>query len=464
MCNMKKLFCCFLVGVGGLVVLLSASHAAEPSRPHVVIFFTDDQGTLDANCFGSSDLYTPSIDRLAHEGVRFTRAYAHAVCCPSRAMLLTGRYPQRCNVNMWTQGNAKGPKGRNLLLSEVTLAEALQAVGYQTALFGKWHLGADKDHGPTRQGFDEFFGLRGGFIDNYNHFYLHENGFHDLYEGAREVFAQGKYFPDLITRRALSFIDENHSSPFFLLLAFNTPHYPEQSDAIFDDRYKDMKMPRQSYAKMISTTDNRIGKVLEKLDERGIADNTIVICMSDNGHSEEDYQIKGRHHPSGFPEGMNYGAHGGGGNTGKWIGCKGTFLEGGVRVPAVMRFPSKLPHGAVRHQTVSAMDWFPTVLELCGVPMQENDLDGHSLVPLMQNATIPSPYEKLHWQWGNRWAVLNGEWKLLGEKNVPTNLFFLAEDQPEQNDYLSTQPGRVEAMLEQHLQWLEDVTNQHDHQ
>ena len=154
------------------------------SQPNVVIFFTDDQGTLDARCYGSEHLLTPNLDKLAATGIRFTQAYAHSFCCPSRAALLTGRHPQRGGVNSWVQGDMRATeKGVNMALAELTLAEALKAGGYRTALFGKWHLGADADHGPTRQGFDEFFGIRGGFIDNSSHYFLQGDGFHDLYEG-----------------------------------------------------------------------------------------------------------------------------------------------------------------------------------------------------------------------------------------------------------------------------------------
>ena len=160
--------------------------AADPAkRPNVIILFTDDQGTLDANCYGSKDLFTPTIDALAKTGIRFTQAYAHTVCCPARALLMTGRHPQRSGVNNWTQGNLKSKRGLNMRLDEVTIADALHTAGYKTGLFGKWHLGAAADSGPTKQGFDEFFGLRGGFIDNYNHFFLHGGGFHDLYRGTQ---------------------------------------------------------------------------------------------------------------------------------------------------------------------------------------------------------------------------------------------------------------------------------------
>ena len=152
----------------GLLIplFIIAGAQAKDAPPNVVIFFTDDQGTLDAHCYGSKDLHTPNIDRLASQGVRFTQAYAHSVCCPARAMLLTGRYPQRGGINAWTQGNMNKARGAHPSLSEYTLAEMLKDQGYQTALFGKWQLGAGKEHGPTRQGFDTFWGHRGGFIDN----------------------------------------------------------------------------------------------------------------------------------------------------------------------------------------------------------------------------------------------------------------------------------------------------------
>ena len=273
-------------------------------KPNVVIFYTDDQGTLDANCYGSKDLYTPTMDKLAESGVRFTQAYAHFVCCPSRAMLLTGRHPQRGNVNSWTQGNHEVKSGQlNMFLDEVTIAEVLKGAGYKTGMFGKWHLGAHLDFGPMAQGFDEYYGHRGGFIDNYNHHFLHGRGFHDLFDGKEEIFAKGKYFPDMMTARALQFLDQNKDVPFFMYVAFNIPHYPEQADAKFDERYKDMKMPRQSYAKMISTTDDRMGKIVTRLEELGLRKNTIIIFMSDNGASVEDAWIRVDDHTSGTSKG-----------------------------------------------------------------------------------------------------------------------------------------------------------------
>jgi arylsulfatase A-like enzyme len=450
-----------LVGLICLSALGQAPAQRKPTRPNVVIFFTDDQGTLDVHCYGSADLYTPTMDNLAATGVRFTQAYAHAVCCPARAMLMTGRYPQRGGVNMWTQGNAKDEKGINMAREEVTIAEVLKEAGYKTGLFGKWHLGAHFDHGPTEQGFDEFIGLRGGFIDNYNHYFLHGDGFHDFYEGKREIFARGEYFPDIITDQAMQFIDTNKQNLFFMVVAFNIPHYPEQADSKFDERYKDLEMPRRSYAKMVSTTDDRMGMIMDRLAQHGLRENTIVVFMSDNGHSEEDYKIRRKNHTSGLAEGTNYGANGGGGNTGKWIGQKSSFLEGGIRVPAVISYPVELPAGIVRDQAVTAMDWMPTILNLCDVALPDVELDGSSLLPVIESATAKSPHEVLHWQWGNRWAVREGEWKLVGRGGEARSLGNLIDSEPEKQDHLKEKPELVTRLLALHDEWAKDVKAKH---
>ncbi|MSU51427.1 MAG: hypothetical protein EXS37_20455 [Opitutus sp.] len=190
------LLSCVLLGTSAV------AHAAPvpPPRPNVVILLTDDQGTLDANCYGSTDLKTPNMDKLAAGGTRFTQAYAHTVCCPARAALFTGRHPQRGGVRNWTQGDRHGKDSQNLNLAaeEVTLAEALKSAGYRTALFGKWHLGAKLGHGPLDQGFETYFGHLSGFIDNYRHFFLHGTGYHDLYDGNTEIFRPEEYYPDLL--------------------------------------------------------------------------------------------------------------------------------------------------------------------------------------------------------------------------------------------------------------------------
>lgn len=449
-----------LVLLGGLHPV----HQAQADKPNVVILYTDDQGTLDAGCYGSTDLHTPHIDRIAANGVRFTQAYAHTVCCPSRAALLTGRHPQRSGINSWTQGNMKGPDGINMSLEEITIAEALKSVGYRTALFGKWHVGSHRDYGPTKQGFDEFFGIRNGFIDNFNHYFLHGKGYHDLYEGTTEVFKDGEYFPELITERALQFVERNRESPFFLYLGFNVPHYPEQALKEHSELYKDLPMPRRSYAAIITTTDHYIGLVLKKLDDLKLTENTIVILQSDNGHSVEDKNaINNDDHTSGLPKGHYYSAHGGGGNTGKWIGAKGSFLEGGVRVPSIVSWPAKLPKGVVRDQAVTIMDWLPSLIEWCGVEDLKVKLDGRSLQPIIDSPDTKSAHPVIYFQWQRRWAVRSGDWKLIGTNarkagdTVNYSLHNLAEDKPEVKNYAAEKPELVKRLTALHREWEQEV-------
>lgn len=440
-----------------LLILFTSLFCSFGSQPNVVILYTDDQGTLDANCYGSKDLHTPHIDRIAETGVRFTQAYAHTVCCPSRAALLTGRHPQRSGVNSWTQGDMKGADGLNMALEETTIAEVLQEAGYRTGLFGKWHVGSHRNYGPTKQGFDEFFGHRGGFIDNFNHHFLHREGFHDLYEGTNEVFNEGEYFPKLITDRALQFVEENKDRPFLLYVGFNIPHYPEQSLPEYTELYKDLPMPRRSYAAMISTTDHYIGQILDQLDALDLTENTIVIFQSDNGHSIEDgMEIRVENHTSGFPKGHYYGAFGGGGNTGKWIGAKGSFLEGGIRVPAIVSWPAKLPKGIVRDQAVTIMDWLPSLVEWCGAEMPEVKLDGRSLQPIIDSAETPSAHPVLYFQWQNQWAVREGDWKLITRGDNAT-LRNLKDQKPEEKDYFETKPEIAKALRERYDAWAADV-------
>ena len=455
----------FLGAVGGAVGA-AGSAFAQDKRPNIVIIYTDDQGTLDAGCYGSDDIHTPNIDALARRGVRFTQAYAHTVCCPSRSQLLTGRVPQRSGVTNWLSNSPLDENGRNMLVSEITLAEVLRDNGYRTALTGKWHLGAKPGHQPLDQGFDEAYGHLGGFIDNFEHKFLHSNPrrppFHDLYRNGEEIDETGRYFPDLVVREATRFIVENKDRPFLLYCAFNVPHYPEQSDPKFRGLYDTMPMPRRSYASMITTTDDRIGQVLRTLDLWGLRENTIVLFMSDNGHSTEEFHNWD----------VNYGAHGGGGNTGQWRGAKASLFEGGIRVPSILSLPGRIPEGVTRDQAISNMDFFPTILELCGVEPPGYEIDGRSLAPVLQAADAPSQHKEFHWMWQNQWAVREGDWKLIGNGRDTTGLQSrhaprkemgelylanLADQPPESVNHASARPEIVARLKKLHEQWLSQV-------
>ena len=450
------------------MVLSTTAFAQDAKRkPNVLILFTDDQGTLDVNCYGSTDLKTPNMDKLAATGIRFTQAYAHTYCCPSRAALMTGRHPQRGGVGNWTQGDRHGSDSTNVNMAaeEVTFAEVLKSAGYRTALFGKWHLGAKVGHGPLDQGFETYFGHLSGFIDNYRHYFLHGQGYHDLYDDNQEIFRREEYYPDMMIEKAVNYIERNKDAPFFMTVAFNLPHYPEQPIAKFKDDYSEMALPRQSYARVISSVDALIGRVLDKLEETGLRDKTIVIMMSDNGYSTEDYKIKVTNSLSGYPRGYDYGAHGGGGNAGRWIGSKGSFLEGGIRVPAMISYPAKLPQGQTRDQIVTIMDWFPTVLELCGIEQEATapKLDGHSMTKVIADPKAASAHEVLHFGWANGWAVRKGDWKLIATQNKTTgkitklSLHNLTGPAPEVKDHASEHPEIVERFTRLHEEWARSV-------
>ncbi len=450
-----------------LIVLLSilscSAHAAD--KPNVLILFTDDQGTLDVNCYGAKDLHTPNMDKLAESGVRFTQAYAHTVCCPSRAALLTGRHPNRGGVQNWLQGDRNGSDSHltNMFPSEITLAEVFKEAGYKTALFGKWHLGAKAGHGPIDQGFDHHFGHLSGFIENYRHHFMHGKGYHDLYNDNEEIWRRGEYFPDMIIDEAVEYIDENSDDTFFMMVAFNLPHYPEQPTEEFKDAFSDLEMPRRSYARVVATVDSQIGRILKQLDDSGVREDTIIIFSSDNGHSEEDNKgVIVENHTSGHPLGYYYSANGGGGYAGKWIGHKGDYLEGGVRVPAIINYPKVLPQGEVRDQAVTVMDWMPTLIDLIGLPEPEVTLDGRSVMSAINNPTAPTQHPVLYFDWQDKWAVREGDWKLISlmdrrTKERSYTLHNLVEKNPEVKDHAKELPALVAHLKKLHSDWEKDV-------
>lgn len=427
--------------------------AAEHRRPNVIVILTDDQGSVDAGCYGARDLKTPAIDGLAARGVRFTQFYSAApVCSPSRAGLLTGRYPLRAGLI----GNAASqPGGHGMPSEQVTMAEMFKAAAYVTAHFGKWHLGYTTEEMPNAQGFDYSFGHMGGCIDNFSHFFYWQGpNRHDLYRNGIEIHRPGEYFADLMVEEASKFMEANHDRPFFIYFALNMPHYPYQGDAKWLDRYKDLQYPRNLYAAFLSSCDERIGALLKKVDDLGLRDETIVILQSDNGHSTEER------------------AHFGGGSAGPYRGAKFSLFEGGIRLPAIISWPGHLPEGEARGQMVHSCDWLPTIANLCSVKLLREDIDGRSIVSVIRSATAPSPHEALHWSVGgakrHQWAVRQGDWKLIGNlqsmsdpalSSEDKELFLsnVAEDPSERNNLARQHPEIVRQLSALHSDWLAQI-------
>lgn len=356
----------FLGALAGAFPLLAQRRRA----PNIVFILADDLGWTDLGCFGSTFYQTPNIDRLAREGMRFTSAYAACpVCSPTRAAIMTGKYPARLHVTDWIPGRTPpGVRMRvpewtpRLPLSEVTIAEALQPAGYTAASIGKWHLGTE-EHYPEKQGFAvNFGGTHLGSPPNY--FYPYEIA--NIRDGK-----PGEYLTDRLTDEALRFIERPKSQPFFLYLAHYAVHTPLEAKADKVARYQSKIRPGQAhshpeYAAMIESVDESVGRVLQKLEELDLSRNTIVIFTSDNGG------VVGRRHiTSNEPLREE----------------KATLYEGGIRVPLIVRWPGTVAAGSVSDIPVISVDYFPTILEMAGVTPQSG-VDGVNILPALRGRNL----------------------------------------------------------------------------
>lgn len=396
--------------------------AAKP--PNVVFILTDDQGTVDMNCYGATDLITPNMDALAAEGVRFTDFYVTApMCTASRISVLTGRHFQRSYL-----------AGRGIHESETTMAEFFRAAGYATGFFGKWHIGGPP-WDPIGQGFDEFVGHRVGAIDNYSHFaYWASVPRHAMLRGREPYREDGAFFPDIVTRESIDFASRHQDQPFFLFVSYNQPHYPLQPEERFLRQYDHAEGARRIYGATLTSLDDKIGQLMAGLEARGLRENTIVVLMSDNGHSEESM------------------AEGGGGSAGPFRGAKKTLFEGGIRVPCIASWPGHIPQGQVRTQMGTAMDWLPTLAGYCGLDPTSLSLDGRDLGRVIDN-NVPSPHESLHWLLGTHWAIRQNRWKMIsiGDGILLSDL---EADPGESHNLAEAHPDVVSRLQTAHQSWI----------
>jgi len=419
--------------------VLTPVHAQPTAaRPNIVLIITDDVGYGDFGAYGAPDIKTPNIDNLAKTGTRFTDFYANGpTCTPTRAGLISGRYQQRFALER-PLSVATSPDGTvGLTATGRSLPQLLKNAGYVTALVGKWHLGFQKHNSPLAHGFDLFFGFKSGFIDYYQH--TDGVGQPDLFENDTPVRVEG-YSTDLITRHAVKFIEDHARSPFFLDVAYNAAHWPYQvpdhpSTAIDNARHL---MPvdegtntRAEYARILERADQGVGQILAALDRQGLASNTLVIFTNDNG--------------------------------GEWLSRndplfnkKGSVFEGGIRVPAIMRWPGHVPAGAVTKQVGITMDLTATILAVAGAALPaETKLDGMDLLPLIAKGAKPVS-RRLFWRVPNQRAVRDGDWKLLagGSRFM---LFDLAKDLGERNELAASNTAVVRRLHQQLLAWEKDV-------
>ena len=404
-----------------LVACLSAVPAAAQSsaaaRPNVVLIVTDDVGYGDLGSYGAPDIKTPNIDGLARDGVRLTDFYAAPQCTPTRAALISGRYQQRYRLESALPG-PKGPAGETgLPATGYSLPQQLKNNGYATGLIGKWHLGYKPQFGPNAHGFDYFFGFKSGFIDYYQH--TNGDGDSDLFENEAPVHVDG-YMTDLITQRSIKFIDDHAAAPFFLEVTYNAAHWPFQvpdhpsvarDHGRFVQPEENDTASRQDYIAILERADQGIGQILQALKRRGLDRNTLVIYMQDNG--------------------------------GEWVSRnaplfnrKGTVWEGGIRVPAIFRWPGHVPANKVSGQVGIVQDVTATILAATGttVPAAARP-DGINLLPMLDGRS-PLVERTLFFRFtiGNvkQVAVRQGSWKLLVD-GAKRYVFDLSKDVSERN-------------------------------
>ncbi len=428
------------------VLFAIAESATAVEQPNILFVLTDDQGWWDVGMRGNKDIETPVMDRLASEGVDFTRFYAAPVCAPTRAGLMTGRYCFRTGLYNTRFG------GDTLGINEVTIAQMLKKAGYRTGLFGKWHLGKYAPYQPHHRGFDEFLGHYHGHIDEYDYP-------DQLVHNGKPVEAR-RYVTDLFTDAAIEFIEQPDERPWFCYVPLNAPHSPwvvgtshdgqARGDALINKYLKKGLALREAriYA-MIDIIDQNLGRLLDRLDELELTKDTVVLFMTDNGGVSKHFKA---------------------GLTGN----KASVYEGGVRVPLFVRWPDKFPAGTKVKAQCSHVDLFPTFCELAGVEVpQDRKLDGKSLLPLLKAGHGEQHHEYVYHAWdryfpnpNNRWSISDQRWKLLcqvgkgvtGERKH-WRLFDLVNDPGEKKNVISQHPEVTQRLRTEFVHWFNDVTD-----
>ena len=430
-----------LVAVLSQLIHTQQVSAKSSHPPNIVFIMADDQGYGDLGCHGNERIDTPVLDRLAAQATRFERFFVCPYCTPTRAALMTGRYPLRTGAAAVTRGL------ETVRSEEVTIAEVLHAAGYATGCFGKWHIGEHYPSHPNGQGFDEFFGMPQGHWDNYFDPALEHNG--------RTVQTRG-FITDVITDYALRFIARQRDRPFFCYVPYNAPHTPHQVPDRYFDKYtaRGLDSRTATIYGMVENIDENVGRLLDKLDELDLSSRTVVFFLSDNG-------------PEG-PEGSRYNAG--------MRGMKGTVHEGGMRVPLFVRWPSRLEPGRSVEQIAAHVDLLPTIAQLCGVTdLQTLPLDGQSLVPLLTGTAEAWP-DRMFFARTSGWrsvlsytepvvrdlhtlgkTVRTQRWRAVDDGDG-WQLYDMVNDPSEQNDVATDHSDTVQRLAAAYGDWFADVT------
>lgn len=412
-----------LIGILATFVVagFAAPVAAEDTRPNIVLIVSDYMGYRDTGPYGATDILTPSLDRLADEGVRMTDFYAAApVCGPARAALYTGRYPARIGFEKNIRSEADGLDAR-----VPSLPQLLGRAGYRTALYGKWHLGYRADATPNAHGFEHFIGHHQWTIGYFNH--LTQGGEPGLFENDRLLEREG-YLTDLLTEATVDFIQRNRDERFFVTLAFNAalPPYqpPGLPEADWDRGWDVNEATREDYVKMVERMDDGIGKVLAALDSNELTERTLVIFLYDHG---------GRHLVDSTPLFHGFA----------------NLWEGGIRIPMLMRYPGRVPAGEVSSLPGIAMDITATILQAAGLGEETRALDGIDLVPLLDGRR-KAPERRFFWRaklygFGQQYAVRDGRWKFVQHDSTQF-LFDVVDDPGERSNLFRERPDIVNSL------------------
>ena len=420
----------------------------EKDSPNLIIIMTDDMGYKDVGFNGCQDIPTPNIDRIAENGVQFTSAYVtYAVSSPSRAGLITGRYPQRFGFERNPLYRPDDPN-MGLPREEMTMASSLSKVGYTCGVIGKWHLGAHPSLHPLNRGFDEFFGHLGGG----HRYFPDELIYKDSYAISEESKSYKtwimknhghvkteKYLTDEFSDEAVRFVDKHQEDPFFLFLSYNAPHAPLQATEKYLDRFSHIKdRKRRIYAAMVSAVDDGVGRLLDKLEQLQLEEETLIFFLSDNGG----------------PEGKN------GSDNGVLRAGKGSCYEGGFRVPFAMQWKGTISPGTY-DQPVSSMDIFGTISALTESPTQpDKPLDGVNLLPYVKGKSQGSPHQAIYLRQydAKRFAVRKGDYKLVTKENAAVKeLYNLQQDISEENNIAEDRPQKLREINILRKDWNDEL-------
>lgn len=409
------------------------------NRPNIVLLFADDAGYADFGFQGSKIMKTPNLNALAKRGVRFRQGYvSDPTCGPSRAGLMTGRYQQRFG---YEENNVPGFMSPNsaadgiemgLPLDQKTMGQYLQSRGYKTAFYGKWHLGgADRFH-PTKRGFDEFYGFRGGARDYFPYKSTPREVQNKLEEGFGHFQEHEGYLTDVLADKAVQFIEKNQDQPFFIFLSFNAVHTPMDAKKEDLEQFPYLKGTRQKVAAMTLALDRASGQVLDKLADLGLDKNTLVVFTNDNGGPTD------KNASSNYP----------------LSGTKSNHLEGGIRVPFLMSWPGVIEENTSYPHPISTMDLLPTFYAAAkGDTDSLLHLDGVDLLPYINGKNQARPHQRLFWKKDARAVIRDGDWKLIRYPDRPAELYNIAKDERERNDLASLYPEKVRKLYKVIFQW-----------